>query len=181
MTDVTGKIRQYKPILLLQKVADTIIEHNKKSEPVKLQLGEIDFSRINLDYRNEAQNMDAALRLGNFHTQADSIDLAKLHIRIKQIALNNTQAVVRFGKIKTAQIKKQESSGDTSAHTESWSLDIARFTIDSTRLAYDDNTKQAIKKGMDYNHLNVNHLTVHTSNLHADPSNYQAIISVHFL
>ena len=81
--DISGKVRQYKPILILQQVADTISEHNKKSEPVKLELGNIDFTRINLDYRNDAQNMDAAIRLGNFHTKADSIDLATLHFKIK--------------------------------------------------------------------------------------------------
>ncbi len=30
---------------------------------------------------------------------------------------------------------------------------------------------------MDYSHMNVDHLTIHTSGLHADPSNYRAIIS----
>ena len=94
LSDISGKIRQYKPVLILQQIADTISEHNKQSDPVKLQLGEIDFSRINLDYRNEAQNMDGAVRLGNFHAEADSIDLATLHIKLKQIALNNTETVI---------------------------------------------------------------------------------------
>ena len=93
-----GRIRQYNPILILKHVADTISEHNKNSEPVHLELGDIDFTRINLDYRNDAQNMDAAIRLGNFHTKADSIDLATLHFKLKQISLNNTVAIVRFGK-----------------------------------------------------------------------------------
>ena len=35
--------------------------------------------------------------------------------------------------------------------------------------------RQPLKKGMDYNHLNVNHLRIHTSGLHADPSNYPGI------
>ncbi len=30
---------------------------------------------------------------------------------------------------------------------------------------------------MDYSHMNVNHLSIHTSGLHADPSNYKALIS----
>jgi hypothetical protein len=55
LADISGKIRQFKPILLLKKVADTISEHNKNSDPVNLRLGQIDFSRINLDYRNEAR------------------------------------------------------------------------------------------------------------------------------
>ena len=38
-------------------------------------------------------------------------------------------------------------------------------------------TGRQLKSGMDYNHLNVNHLHVQSSNLHADPSNYRALIS----
>ena len=30
---------------------------------------------------------------------------------------------------------------------------------------------------MDYNHMNVNHLTIHTSGLHADPSSYRGLIT----
>ena len=39
LTDASGQIRQYKPILLLQKAADTISAHNKKGEPARLELG----------------------------------------------------------------------------------------------------------------------------------------------
>jgi translocation and assembly module TamB len=176
LSDITGKVRQFKPILILSHLADTVSEHNRNEDPVKLELGDIDFARINLDYRNDVQNMNAGIRLGNFRTQAEVIDLATLHIRLKQVALNNTVAVVRFGKLPAVKTKKAALVNDTVAHAGTWSMDVAAFTIDSTRLQYDDDNKVAIKTGMDYNHLNVNHLTVHTSNLHADPSNYRALI-----
>ena len=177
LTDISGKIRQYNPILILRHVADSISEHNKNSEPVHLELGDIDFTRINLDYRNDAQNMDAAIRLGNFHTKADSIDLATLHIKLKQVSLNSTAAMVKFGKWTPVKNKKEVPVKDTISHTGLWSIDLAAFTIDNTRLQYDDDNKVAVKKGMDYNHMNVNHLSIHSSGLHADPSNYRILIS----
>jgi hypothetical protein len=177
LADISGKVRQYKPILILRHVADTISEHNKISEPVELELGDIDFTRINLDYRNDAQNIDAAIRLGNFHAKADSIDLAKLHFKLKQISLNNTVASLRFGKSAPVKTKEVRPVKDSVSYSGAWSVDIGRFMIDNTRLQYDDDNKTAIKKGMDYNHLNVDHLLVHTSNLHADPTTYRAVIS----
>jgi hypothetical protein len=177
LADISGKVRQYKPILILRHAADTISEHNKNSEPVHLELGDIDFTRINLDYRNEAQNMDATIRLGNFHTKADSIDLSTLHIKLKKVSLNGTVATVKFGKLTAVKSKKTIPVKDTVTHAGLWSVDVASFTIDSTRLQYDDNNKTAVKKGMDYNHLDVNHLTIHTAGLHADPAAYQALIS----
>src|SRR5579863_5164012 len=177
LSDISGKIRQYNPILILKHVADTISAHNQNSTPVHFELGDIDFTKINLDYRNDAQNMDAAIRLGNFHTKADSIDLATLHIKLKKISLNNTVAVVKFGKLPAVKNKKAPPVKDTVAHQGLWSVDLASFTIDSTRLQYDDENKTALKKGMDYSHMNVNHLTIHTSGLHANPSSYRALIS----
>ena len=115
-------------------MADTISEHNKKSEPVKLTLGDIDFTRINLDYRNDAQNMDAAIRLGNFHTKADSIDLATLHIKLKHIALNRR---LPLSDLANGSGKKEKSGAvkDTITHAGAWSMDLAAFTIDSTQTA----------------------------------------------
>ena len=177
LEDINGKIRQYKPILLLKQAVDTISAHNAASDPVKLELGGIEFNRINLDYHNDAQNTDASIRLGHFHALADSINLANLHIRLKEIILNNTVATVRLGKLATDKTGKKISVKDTISHTGNWSMDIAHFTIDSSGFRYDDDNQRAVKNGMDYNHLNVGHLRIHTSGLHADPSNYRALIA----
>jgi translocation and assembly module TamB len=177
LADIEGSVRQFKPILLLQHVADTISERNKNSVPVQLELGDIDFTRIHIDYRNDAENMDAAIQLGNFHLKADSLDLGKLHFRLKQISLDQTAASVHFGKLTTVKTQKKTPVKDTAAHSVFWTIDIASFQMDSTRLQYDNDNKLAIKKGMDYNHLQVQHLRVHTNNLHADPSNYRAVIA----
>jgi hypothetical protein len=176
LTDVSGKIRQYKPILLLRQAVDTISAHNQIGEPVKLELGAIDFLSIHLDYRNDAQNTDAGIRLGHFHVQADSLDLARLHFYIKEIALNNTQAKVFLGKRPAEQKIKQPVVRDTVAHTGIWSVDITRFTIDSTGLQYNDDNKRTVRSGMDFNHLRIGHLHLHTSGIHADPYNYRALI-----
>ena len=176
-SDISGQIHQYKPILILQKTLDTINVQNQKSAPIHLELGTIDLSRISLAFRSDADNMNADIKLGSFHTTADSIDLATSRIRLKQIALNNTDAIVHFGRLAANKLGKPLPVKDTMAKAGTWSLDIAGFTIDSTHLQYDDDNKTALKKGMDYSHMNVNHLTVHTEDLHADPQNYKAIIS----
>jgi TamB, inner membrane protein subunit of TAM complex len=177
LTDVSGKIRQYKPILLLKQAADTISAHNQTGEPVKLELGVIDFGSIQLDYRNDAQNTDAGIRVGHFRVQADSLDLASLHIHLKEITLNNTEATVRLGK-RLAELKiKHPVVRDTVSHTGNWRVDITRFTIDSTGLQYDDDNKRAVKNGMDFNHLRIGRLRLYSTGIHADPSNYRALIS----
>jgi TamB, inner membrane protein subunit of TAM complex len=177
LSGVTGSIRQYKPILILRKVADTVAAHNENSEPVKLQLGNIDFAGISLNYRNEIQQTDAMIHLANFKLISDSIDLATLHLKLKQVSLGNTSAAWHFGKIKSFKNEEKELQKPPPPSKAVWSIDVARLTIDSTDLRYDDDNKKAVKKGIDYSHLYVKHLRIHTSNLHADPSNYNAQIA----
>ena len=174
---VTGSIRQYKPILILQKLADTVTVHNENSTPVKLQLGNIDFAGINLNYGNEVQQTDATIHLANFKLVADSIDLATLHVKLRQISLTNTSAAWHFGKIIPPKKEEKELQKPTSPADAVWSIDVAKLTIDSTNIRYDDDNKIALRQGMDYNHLNVKRLRIHTSNLHADPTNYNALIT----
>ena len=177
LSGVSGNIRQYKPILILHKIADTVTAHNENSTPVRLELGIIDFAGISLNYRNDIQNTDAMIHLTNFNLVTDSIDLATLHIKLKQIALSNTSAAWRFGKIKQTKTVDTTSQQLPKSENTGWSIDVVGLSIDSTSLQYDDDNKIPLKQGMDYNHLNVKHLRVHTSNLHADPSNYNVLIS----
>ena len=177
LTDVSVRLRQYHPILILQDIADTISAHNKNAKPVKLELGDIDFTRIKLIYRNDAQNMDASVNLGRFHGRPDDIDFATLHIKLNQILLDSTIADIHYGKLAVVPTKKVVAVKDTITHAGNWSLDISKFNIDHSRLKYDDDNKTPLQRGMDYNHLHVNNLQVQSENLHADPNNYQVHVS----
>jgi hypothetical protein len=176
LTDVSGSVRQYKPILILRKVADTISQHNQQTQPVRLTLGTIDFTKINLDYQDQTQKMDAVIRLGNFHTTIESIDLATLHFKLRQIALHNTSASIRFGKMARPRVKNYKTTTPVS-HTGTWLADIGVINIDSTQLQYDDDNMTPLKKGMDYHHLKISHVLIDASKIHTDPSTYQAVIS----
>ena len=176
LAQVSGRVRQYQPILILKNIADTISEHNKASAPVRLKLGHIGFDQIALDYRNDAERMDAGIRLGSFETIADSIDLGNLRIRLKKVSLSNTTVDVRFGMKSKTPPNKEKLKSDTISHTGTWAFDVAAFNVDHTRLRYRDDNKKPVKKGIDYNHLDVNHLNIQATALHADPANYSGKI-----
>ena len=113
-----------------------------------------------------------------FFTAAESIEKpGTLHFKLKQIALHNTAATVRFGKMARSVVQKTGKTTDTISHSGAWLVDIAGLVIDSTRLKYDDDNTAPLKKGMDYQHLDVRHLLVNVSAIHTDPSTYQAQVS----
>ena len=176
LTQLSGNIRQYRPILILKRIADTISEHNKASEPVQLKLGHIGFSQIALDYRNDAEDMDAGIRLGDFETESDSIDLGRFRIRLKKISLANTTASLHFGKKAKIQQKQTTEKKDTVARTGDWGFDVAALNLRNTRLQYEDDNQKPVRKGVDYHHLDVSQLSIQATALHADPESYRANI-----
>jgi hypothetical protein len=178
LSRVSGRIRQYRPILLIKNVEDTISQHNQRQQPVRLKLGHIRFDMIALDYRNDAENTDGLVRMGGFETDADSLDLANIHLKLKKISLSNTTASFHFGiKPKTAP-EKRSAVKDTVSRTGSWAFDVAALQINNTTLRYQDDNKKPVKKGIDYNHLDVNDLSIQASSLHADPLAYRGNIEL---
>ena len=91
--------------------------------------------------------------------------------------MNNALATIRIGKTLKSATYKKIVPADTVSHTGSWAVDIARFLIDSTGFQYDNDNEKRVKKGIDYNHLNVQQFRLQSTGIHADPSNYKALIA----
>ena len=177
LQDVSGIIRQYKPSIQLQRASDTIQTHNATSEPVKLELGDIDLKRVNVGYRDERQNLDAGIQIGQLHSKVDSVNLATLHFALNQLAMNNSTAKLKIGKSGTNKEPNKPAVTQHQVTGASWHLDIGRVFIDSTSLQYDDDNQRPLKKGIDYHHLLVRHLQLRTDNLDTDPTRFQASIA----
>ncbi|MFI5192957.1 MAG: translocation/assembly module TamB domain-containing protein [Chitinophagales bacterium] len=175
---VSAKVRQYHPILILKHLADTISRHNSDAQPVQLKLGLVGIKDFALDYRNEANNMDAVVRLGSFETQADSIDLGNIRIKLKKIKLSETLAAVHYGVVAKKILPVVNARKDTITRTGSWAFDVAALDLDNIHLRYADDNKKPVKRGIDYNHLDVNHLVVRASALHALSTEYSGNISL---
>ena len=176
LSNIDGHIRQYHPILILKKLADTVRVHNETSSPVQLDLGSIDFNGIRLNYHNDVQQMDGQLNLGKFHTVADSIDLSLIHIRLKEISLGNTTAVLHFGKTVKSGRSIKEPAKPLTTDTASWAIDVARFALDGIHFRYDDDNAKPHPRGMDYSHLDLNGVQVKAEGVHVDSRTYEAKI-----
>jgi hypothetical protein len=173
--NLSANIRQYKPLLILQQAVLKNGTVDKPAEPLRLDLGNLDLSGMNVVFRDDEQNTDAVFRLRNLDAKVDSVDLSKMHFRLKQITLDKTEATLRFGK--TSLVKKNAKGKDSLNQQANWSVDLTRLDIDSSLFRYDDDNQAAVKNGMDYNHLNLEHIQLKTAGVHADPANYRAVVT----
>ena len=176
LSEVRGYIRQYEPILILKKMMDTVNLRNSNEQPVSLQLGTIAFKNIALDYRNDGTAQNANMNLGILNVETNSIDLQKMYISLKQLELKNTVASVKFEK-KSSQKNKKTTGRDSSAANVNWKFDLAKLELDNNTLQYDDDNKKSLPKGMDYNHLRVDHFIIHANQLSVSPAEYSGRIN----
>jgi hypothetical protein len=172
LSGVNARIHQYKPILIIQEIADTV---SKKSSPFSLQPGTIDLTDIAFDYRNDVNRQSASLRLGTFNAAVSSIDLAKINIRLKNLELKNSVVSIRMGKQLEVE-NKSEYKNDSPADNSGWKVELAKLSLDSNRIQYDDDNKKPLANGIDYNHLMIDHFIIHGDNLSADPNEYRGHI-----
>lgn len=179
LSDVKGRVRQYHPILILQKAIDTVKQHNATSQPISLQMGAIAFKNIGLDYRNDGNEMNANLQLGSLNLQSDTIDLQKIYFRLKELELKNTVAAVRFDKKKSAKKNsndKKKNAADSSDSTTVWKFELLKFGLDNNSFAYDDDNKKPVAKGMDYSHMKVDHVMLNADKIAISSNEYAANI-----
>ena len=173
LSGVKSNLRQYKSILIIQKTADT---NSKNSSPVSLQLGTIGLKNIALDYRNDIDHQDAGLRLGIFNTEVSSIDFGKMIFGLKNIELKNSVVSVKMGKQRVAEDKK-ENRNDSAVNNSGWKIEFTKLNLDNNRIQYDDDNKKAIAKGIDYNHLLIDHIIILGDNLSIGSDEYLGHIS----
>lgn len=177
LSKVKSHIRQYHPLLIFKRAADTVQQRNASGRPVSLQLGEIAFNEINADYRNEVSGQKADLQLGSFTAAFNSIDLQKIRFSLKEVALKNTTAVIRLGKNNAPQKKEPEKTAPASADTTNWQIELTRLNLDNNHFQFDNDNIKPQKTGIDYQHLDINNLTADAGDLVISPDEYKGKIN----
>ncbi|RYE20791.1 MAG: translocation/assembly module TamB, partial [Sphingobacteriales bacterium] len=139
---------------------------------MELELGEIDISKIKVNYR--AAEMDANVDLGTLLVDMDKIDLKNQKVNIKNIALNNTKAAVIFDKPKTVakEVVEAVKKLDTlvSSPTKSaWAVKLNRIRLNNNDIKFDNNTQKPVAKGLDPGHMHIRDLNVDLEDLSYSP------------
>jgi len=177
---VQARFRQYQPVLLLHKIADTITAHKESSQPVLLSLGKIEFTNSLLAYQNDISSQRGTFRLGTLEAQSKSIDLDKINFQLSKLALKNSNVEFSMDSPSdpppksSAKRAKKNQPAATSATSGQWKFGLEDLQLENNNIAFDNGRGKSSAQGMDYNHLHIDHLVIDAKQVSAGNEGYSA-------
>ncbi|WP_026706515.1 translocation/assembly module TamB domain-containing protein [Flavobacterium soli] len=149
----------------LAQQTEEVVEEQSKNPTLTLKLGEIDLSRINLGYENEASKMVTENSLEKLLVKFNSIDIEKQNIDIQSLAINNIKSSVVFGKLNNRPKETIKDTVQIAKEDNNWKVKLNRADLKQIAFYFDDANSAPLKKGIDYKHLDLKDLNLDAQNL----------------
>ena len=154
---------------IVEKVAketEIAVKEQAETNVLKINVEEINLTKIFLDYTSESGHMKTVTDLASLNVLINTIDLEKQILDIKEIRLTNTKSSLAMTK-KQQVIKEKEQihplENDTLIARNNWQLKLKSVKIDSVDFKFDDYNAVASSKGIDYKHLDLKGLKLDAS------------------
>jgi uncharacterized protein involved in outer membrane biogenesis len=132
---------------------------------LKLKLGEINLSKLRVDYTDENSKITATLSMKKSLVKFNLINLSSHYIAIENIDLSKTKATVALGKTE----KKAPQKATINSAPNDWEIKINKTNIKEVGFQFDNNNVVRLTKGIDYNHLKIAHLSLDAETLNYTP------------
>lgn len=149
------------------KLKQGIVQNNNQENSTpqtsyKLQLGEIDLSKIAVDYQDEANQLSTTFSLKKGLAKFDKTDFYNHLFLIDVLNLSDANGKVAFGKSEKNTAKKESAA----SASRNWDFKVRESNIKQVDFNYDDYNTAAIPKGFDYNHLKLQSLSFDAQDIH---------------
>ena len=130
-----------------------------------LELGEVDLSKIAIDYQDEKSKLATTLSLKKLLVKFEKMDINNQFLLIDKLALSDAEGNLALGKI------KEIATNTTTSPTESnnWEVKIRELSLKRVGFIYDNNKVVAQQKGIDYNHLKLSSVSTETKFFRYNP------------
>jgi cytoskeletal protein CcmA (bactofilin family) len=151
-------------------------EINKATEEVKkvasdddfsLELGEIDLSKIDIQYRDEKSKLATTLAFKKLGVKFSKTDINNQFFLIDAINLTNAKGKLTLEKVLA--VKDTQQTTTVAANQNKWEFKIKESTFKNVDFDFDDNNAAAVRKGIDYKHLKIKALSFDANNIHYSP------------
>lgn len=128
-----------------KKIADSL----SKRPDFKLQLGVVDFSRIDIGYDNAGTRLNSGIKLKKLLVHFEKTDIKNQLIAINKLQLEDLTGGLSLGKYDVI------ASNPSSEPIENlWKVTLNQVDFARVNFRFDDENALPLQKGMDYKHLN---------------------------
>ncbi|RKR82298.1 autotransporter translocation and assembly factor TamB [Mucilaginibacter gracilis] len=137
-----------------------------------LNLGTIDFSKINVAY--QGGDTKTKVNLGRLLVEMDKIDLKNQNVVVKNIQLENTNGMLSLLKPQNVQkavvkaIKKADTLMASAQSGKSWSLVLNKMSLVNDNIKFDNEAQKAMPKGLDFGHMDIHNLNADAQDISYD-------------
>ena len=162
--NVQARVKQTKPLVTPEPLSKDIADAETPAA-MRLSLGSIDLNKIAVQYDNDVSALYTTINIGQLKSKEKLIDLATNRIYLDEVALRNSNFAVRLGKTEGAKIVAKETKQEVKAQKEAgWDFRIDKIQIDDNAIRFDNDNNAAMARGMDFNHINADSITLHADN-----------------
>jgi sulfur relay (sulfurtransferase) DsrF/TusC family protein len=129
-------------------------EEASKKPNLKLKLGEIALTNINVGYDNEGTHLDTGLALKKLLVDVNSIDLKTQLIDLNNIELNGLKGQLAFGKFEK-QVQQALPEQSKAVESAQWKFKLRNAAITDVAFKFDDQNSAPVARGIDFKHLDI--------------------------
>ncbi len=141
---------------LVEKAAETsvnVVDTLSKRPDLKLKLGTISLTRIDLGYDSEGTNLKTGVTIGKLKIDVDDLHIAKQQIALNEFELKNVRGSLAIGQ---ADKSINAPNLDTTAIKKGgWSFKLRKTLIADVNFKFDDNASAPSQNGIDFKHLDM--------------------------
>jgi len=145
-----------------KKFADSLAE---KSD-LKLKLGQIALSKIDVQYDNAGTNLNTGLTLEKSLIRVNTFDLQKQIIDLESVDINKLNGGLTLVR-KENKLPGTKAAPNTKLPEKGWQINLNQANLKAIAFRFNDENSVRTKQGIDYKHLDVKNF-----NLDGEQFNY---------
>ncbi len=164
---LTVKLKQGE--LLREITTNTIVTADsliKKRPDLRIKLGQIDLSKINVSYDNVGTQLNSGLSLEKLFIAFTETNLPQQRIAIDRFELEGVKGGLTLGKYD----RKLDIKTLPRQAIPDWKLSLANTSIKKVDFRFDDENTPKATRGIDYKHLNIQQFQLEAKNLKYSPT-----------
>lgn len=155
----------------IKKVKDVTVE-KAQSEDLKIKLEKINLADIDIDYANDNSRLNTKVSLKKLNISFNTIDLKNQLIDIETLELSETKGNLALGKLEKIALKEETVATASS----NWKIKINQTNISKVNFKFDNDNSVGVKKGIDYQHLDLIDFAVNAQNISYNPQTISGTI-----